>query len=336
MDERAVFERFHEALELEPQPGAYERFRAAFITAPAAAKPRRPVFRMRFSKMGLRVAAALAVVAIAIAVGAAILTTHNRPTGELSASQQKNIKAYNALMLQDYDSFSNATSNHCNTIDDQGCAAAIAHLTPAIQKWIDDLAAFKTPAQYVVLDGRLRAHLAYVIGVLANSAVGAQQRKDVAGFNLAMNAALYERAWIDPAAQTLWGIDSGAPSYQVTAGQVNRSLRGCANGAPAPEALGCTHIAGAEECLGAAAQACADDIQSAETQLENYFVAFAQHPAPAGNKDSVQPALVEADNALLDLLKAQLSGDASKVTTAELRYAAAIDNAVTFSGLVGA
>lgn len=281
--------------------------------------------------MGLRVAAALAVVAIAIAVGAAIISTHNRPTSELSASQQKNLRAYQALMLQDYDNFVNATSNHCNTIDDKGCAAAIAHLTPAIQKWIDDLAAFKTPAQDVVLDGRLRAHLTYIIGVLANSAVGAQQRNDVAGFNLAMNAALYERAWIDPAAQALWGADSGAPSYQVTASQVNRSLRGCANNAPAPESLGCTHIAGAEDCLGAAAQACADDIQSAETQLENYFVAFAQHPAPAGSKDSLQPALVEADNALLDLVKAQLSGDASKVTTAELRYTSAIDKAVTFS-----
>lgn len=88
MDERAVFERFHEALELEPQSGAFERFRAAFITPPAAAR-RQPVSRVRFSKMGLRVVTALAVVAIAIALVAGYVATH-RSTSLVPATHGQN------------------------------------------------------------------------------------------------------------------------------------------------------------------------------------------------------------------------------------------------------
>jgi hypothetical protein len=88
MDERALFDRFHEALELEPRPGAYERFRADF-TNPSVAARRRPVFQLRFSRMGLRVAAALAVAAIAIALVAGYAVTH-RSTSQVPATHGQN------------------------------------------------------------------------------------------------------------------------------------------------------------------------------------------------------------------------------------------------------
>jgi len=90
MDERAVFERFHEALELEPQPGAYERFRADFIN-PAVAAGRRPVFRLRFTKMSLRVAAALAVAVIAMALIAGYAATHRASSSVPATHVQKNV-----------------------------------------------------------------------------------------------------------------------------------------------------------------------------------------------------------------------------------------------------
>ena len=89
MDERAVFDRFHEALELEPRPGAYERFRADF-TNPSVAAKRRPVFQLRFSRMGLRIAAALAVVAIASALVAGYVATH-RSTSQVPATHTQNV-----------------------------------------------------------------------------------------------------------------------------------------------------------------------------------------------------------------------------------------------------
>jgi hypothetical protein len=89
MDERAVFDRFHEALELEPRPGAYERFRVDF-TNPSVAAKRRPVFQLRFSRMGLRIAAALAVVAIASALVAGYVATH-RSTSQVPATHTQNV-----------------------------------------------------------------------------------------------------------------------------------------------------------------------------------------------------------------------------------------------------
>jgi len=88
MDERFVFDRFHEALKLEPQPGAYERFRADFMK-PSVAATRRPVFQLRFTKMGVRFAAALAVIAIAIALAAGYVATH-RSTSQVPAAHGQN------------------------------------------------------------------------------------------------------------------------------------------------------------------------------------------------------------------------------------------------------
>jgi hypothetical protein len=89
MDEQVVFERFHEALDLEPRPGAYERFRADFMN-PSVAAMRRPVFQLRFSNMGLRIAAALAVVAIASALVAGYVATH-RSTSQVPATHTQNV-----------------------------------------------------------------------------------------------------------------------------------------------------------------------------------------------------------------------------------------------------
>ena len=333
MDERVVTERFHEALDVEPRAGAYERFRAEFVTSPAAAK-RRPVFRLRFSKMAFRLGAAVALAAIAIALVAGILATHRGPTGQVPASTNKNLVDYQNLVLRDYNAFANATSNHCNTIDDQGCAAAVRRLVPSMEGWINDLTAFPTPPQYVVLDARLRAHLTLAEAEL-NALAPAQQRHDAAGFTMAINAALYERAWIDPAAFTLEGTDqTDVASYSNAVRVAYLSLLSCENSTPGPDALACSHLAAAESCLGAAAQACADDIQSAETQLQNFIIAIAQNPAPSSLvvKDrQFEAALTKADDALLDLVKSQLAGDAARVSADELAYESAISLAATTS-----
>ena len=76
MEQENLFDRIHEALDAEPRPGAYERLRAALIKSPARAQ-RRPALQMRWSKMGFKLAAGLAVVALAIAISAAILVRHS-------------------------------------------------------------------------------------------------------------------------------------------------------------------------------------------------------------------------------------------------------------------
>ncbi|HET7466219.1 MAG TPA: hypothetical protein VFL29_06115 [Candidatus Dormibacteraeota bacterium] len=284
--------------------------------------------------MSLRIAAAVAVIALAIALAAGYLVTHSHPTGLVPAAKDPNVVAYQNQVAKDYNDFVVATSNHCNTIDDQGCAAAVAHLRPAMDKWISDLATAKTPAQYVVLAGRLRAHLTEAELEL-NAIVAAQLRHDETDFTLVQSILFYERAWIDPATFTLDGTYlTTVSSYHEAIKLANRSLSGCVNTTPGPDALACEHIAGAEACLGAAAQACVDDIQSAETQLQNFFIAFAQNPAPmplAAKHREFEANLAAADDALLALASAQMTKDASKVSAAELAYISAINLADTQS-----
>ena len=101
MDEQILFDRFHEALEMEPRPGAYERMRFAMTNRPIALKGR-PAFRMRWSKMGLRIAAGVTAAVIVIAVAAAFIAAHRGPVGSAPAGQDPNVKAYRDMIALDY------------------------------------------------------------------------------------------------------------------------------------------------------------------------------------------------------------------------------------------
>jgi hypothetical protein len=101
------------------------------------------------------------------------------------------------MISSDYNTMAASTSNHCNTIEDTGCEAATNAVIPTLQRWVGDLNSFPTPARFVAIDGQLRAHLNEVITEL-NAAVAFQKAKDQTGFDLAMGAAVFERAWVDP------------------------------------------------------------------------------------------------------------------------------------------
>ena len=285
--------------------------------------------------MTLRIAAAVAVLAIGAALIAGLLATHHAQTGYVPAAKDTNLEAYQALMAQDYYTFNADTSNHCGTIADQGCARAVADLLPSMQKWVSDLAAFHTPAQLVVLDGRLRAHLTQAEAEL-NAAVAAQRTHDATEFTLAMNAALYERAWLDSTTFTLDGTNADtASSYTSAMTAARQSLDSCVGTSPVPDALACSHLFTQETCTGAAEQACAGDIEGAETQLQDFLIALAQHPASislAGKDQTFQVAIARADDALLALVAAQLNNDAAKARTAEADYKSAISAADAIAG----
>lgn len=317
MDERAVFERFHEALDdIEPRAGTYERFRATFTNPPAAAK-RRPVFRMRLSKMGFRVAAALAAVAILSALVAGILVTHHTPPkSSIPAGPDKNTLAYRALMIQDYAGMNQSTSAHCQTITDTGCAAAIAPVNAALQKWISDLQSFRTPVAYMTLDGMIRKHLQTVIDV-QNAAIGRQKARDVAGFTLAMNAAFYERAWIDPAAfETEGHYAPVATSYRDARLMADHSLQGCISQSPGPADRPCSTLLYGSTCVTAIASTCEAYIETTLTELETFVIADLQNPAPA--KFSKQDTAYQSDLAKTDTDLLSMSVAMATLNTAAL------------------
>src|ERR1700686_3785450 len=317
MDEQILFDRFHEALEMEPRPGAYDRMRFAMTNRPVAVK-RRPAFRVRWSRMGLRLAAGLTAAVIVIAVAAAFIAAHRGPVGSAPASQDPNVKAYRDMIASDYNAMARAPSSHCATIQDTGCEAALNAFVPGLRKWVGDLDSYRTtPAGYVVVDGQLRRHLNQAIADM-NATVAFQKAGNAIGFNLAMNAVLYERAWVDP---TMFAIVGSYPrvaaTYHDAFGLTKQSLAACVNSTPAPADLACTALL-AHVCAGAAAQICESNIQNADTQIQTFLIALLQTPAPSSltsKNVQLQADLAQADTALLATTDALLRGDAAKVDT---------------------
>jgi hypothetical protein len=327
MDETALFEQVHAALDAEPTPGAYDRLHAAMSTVPAAtARP--PLFRLRWTKMTLRITAAVAVLAITVALALAFVANHHPSVGEVPAGDTKNVHAYKNMMVADYNAMSSSTSNNCNTIADTGCADAINRIVPTLQKWVADMQAFPTPAPYAALDALLRAHLSQAAADL-QAAVGFQKAGDVAGFNLAMNAAVYERAWIDPASFAIWGTyPNVASSYSGAITQLKTAVHNCVNGSPGPTDLACTQLS-SQACSIGESQICEDYVQQASTQIEGFAVALVEFPAPSAQSQAlatVQADLVQADAALLQVTAALLSRDTSKLAAAESSYTASISS----------
>jgi hypothetical protein len=325
MDERTLFDRFHEALEMEPRPGAYERMRIAMTNHPVAV--RRPVFRMRWSTMGIRVAAVLAAAVIAVAVGAAILAAHHGPVGSVNAGPDPSVKAYQSMISSNYNTMNAATSNHCNTMQDTGCEAGINAVIPTLQKWVGDLNSAQTPARFAFIDSPLRRHLNQVIADMT-AAIAFQKAKNQAGFDLSMSAAFYERAWIDPAVLAIEGTyPRVAGSYHDAVSLARQSVSACVNSSPGPGDLSCARLFQQESCTGAGAKACEGDVQTAATQLLTFLIGLQENPAPGSlstKDESLRTDLTKADTALLAITDALLSGDSAKATASESLYAESI------------
>lgn len=72
IDEREVFERFHEAFDVQPGPGAFDRLQAALTQRPVTSS-RRTWFVLPVPRMGLRLAAGLIAVLLTLALASAFL-----------------------------------------------------------------------------------------------------------------------------------------------------------------------------------------------------------------------------------------------------------------------
>ena len=320
MDERTLFDRFHEALDTEPRPGAFERLRTQLTNQPVALK-RRPAFRMRFSKMGIRMVAALAAVLIAIALIATFITVHNHAVGGIPATDP-NVKAFRALIVADYNAMSASTSNHCGTIDDAGCAAALVPVVNALQKWADDLKAFpNTPPQYRVLSSALRAHLLDVIND-ASALVAFQKAGDAAGFNFVQRGVSYQRAWVDPASFVMEGAyQGGATSVGEAIATARRAVQGCGTTTPGPDVFSCNRLAKYGGCDAAQKSLCEGDLENAETLIQRSLVDMAKNPSSRPTYMRLQQDLAKGDLGLLAIHDALLGGgDSSAINTAETAF----------------
>jgi hypothetical protein len=337
MDERTLFDQFHGALEMEPRPGAYDRMRFAMTNQPVVLK-RRPALQLRWSKMGLRITAAFAAGLIVIAVVAAFLASHHGQVGSVPASQDPNVKAYQAMIRLDYNTMVSSTSNHCNTIQDTGCQAALNVILPTLQRWVADLKSFRTPSRFAIVDGQLRRHLSEVIAEMA-AAEAFQNANDPNGFYAAMDALVYERAWIDPTTFALEGsYPRVAGTYHDAIGLARQSLNACVKGTPGPGDLACGALVSGQACRSDAAPNCETAVQSAATQLQTFLIALMQNPAPSAvaTRDAkLQGDLIAADTNLLAITDALLKSDGAKAEAGRSAYGGAITSAAADVSAIG-
>jgi hypothetical protein len=148
---------------------------------------------------------------------------------------------------------------------------------------------------------------------------------------MAMNAAVFERAWIDPTSFTITGsYPHVAGSYHDAVSLARRSLDACINGTPAPNDLACQSLASAQACVNTSAQTCESDVQNAAAQIQTFLIALVQDPAPsalAAKAAQLQTDLVAADTALLAITDALLHGDSAKSEAARGAYIEAVSAA---------
>jgi len=283
--------------------------------------------------MGLRITAAVALAALTIALVLAWVATHHSPVGNPVPATDKNVAAYRTLVDFDYSTMSKTSSTSasksCNTISDTSCADAIAQVVPSLQKWVNDLQAFHTPGRYKTLDTLLKAHLSQAVSDL-NFLIRFQKANDDAGFDLAMNAAIYERGWLDPATFAIEGTWFHlASSYNDAVHQVVQATSNCMGGTPAPLDTGCSQVSG-QTCQLSQAHACELSVQEASTQVEGFVVALAEFPTPArvsANADQLEADLAQADTTLLGITESLLNRDSRRMLDGVNAFTAAINAA---------
>jgi hypothetical protein len=338
MDERTLFDRFHEALEVEPRPGAYERMRFAMTNHPVALKGR-PALRIRWSKMGLRITAAVAAGVIAMAVIAAFLAARHGPVGSVPAGSDPSVKAYQAMIKSDYDALSNASSNSCGSVDDSGCDVFVTTALAPYNKWISDLKSFKkTPARFAALDDMLRRHLTDET-IYLNEMLAAHKSKNVKSFDFAFEGAFYEGAWIDPTAGTIAGTyPRVAGSYTDALALAKQSIDACIKQAPGPADIGCEQLYHPDECAKVGLQACANDAHAYAARIQGFLIGLLQNPAPsalAAKDRKIQIALAVVDADIIAVTDGLRSGDPAKTTSAEDSFVADLLLANNDIGVVG-
>ncbi len=196
MEERTLFDRIHEALDVEPRPGAYERLRTAL--ASKRVKPQRwPAFPMRSPKLGLRLAAVMTVVVLAIAAAAAFLVTHPVADRETPADSERAIAAYKLMLYDDYIKIPDpAIESVCFGNQFAACDADVSVRIPVVNQIQNDLNRLEPPARFAVAVGQMRRHNALQLTRL-NAVLAASRAQDAAGMDRSVAAVVSGRPWMD-------------------------------------------------------------------------------------------------------------------------------------------
>jgi hypothetical protein len=320
MEDMNLFDRFHTAFEEAPPRGAFERLQRDLIKHSAARDVRRPAFRMRWTRMSLRLTAAVAVVVIAIALVAAYMAGRQALVGESPAGSGTNVAAYQSMVRSDDDAL-DAVPFQCGSMTEPGCPADLAQHLSALHRWQTDLAAFATPTQFKLIDTQIRAHMTEMTYML-EAHTAAMQAGDAIKFNNATNYANDDLTWLDRAARAIYSAGPASPANYASLIQADYQIliRDCSS---------CQDLAtpGGSSCASPHDTLCPHDLSSAIDNVGMVQADVVQNTAPtelAERNATLQKDLAQADDALIAMEKAQLNGDTAALKSGRSAYADAM------------
>jgi len=203
MEEQMLFTRVHDALDVPTPPGAYERLRTQLTK-----KPERPflwpALEARWEKKGFKLAAGLAI--IAIAAGAAALAVRSTANNRSPAGTSMSIAAYQKMVADDFNALGSKFSGPCDEGIHDNCVANSTRGIPTLQGWIDDLSRPGIPARFAVINDEMRKHLLQGLAALRD-VITAGEANDGPAMDRAIIVLEYMGPW---AGTVVTGISSSA------------------------------------------------------------------------------------------------------------------------------
>ena len=310
MEDMNLFDRFHAAFDEAPPRGAFERLQSD-LTKHSAARRARPALHMRWSRLSLRLTAAVAVVVIAIALVAAYIAAQRPSVGSAPASDS--VAAYQSMVQANDDAWRSAPFN-CRTVTDSSCATDLAGNQAVLFQWRNELDSFRTPSQFAVIDAQLRKHLDAMFKKLGVAATAVNNR-DQSQFDNAMYYGRIDVTWLDHAAQAIASSHVATSTQYIALVQAERAtLMGCSS---------CQQDAMLGDCATIGDPLCPHDVTTASDFLATMQADFVKTVAPAEFRDqnsTLQIDLAQADNALMAAGNALLQSDSASLKSARAAY----------------
>ena len=310
MEDMNLFDRFHAAFEEAPPRGAFERLQSDLIKH-SAARRARPAFHMRWSRMSLRLTAAVAVVVIAIALVAAYIAAQRPSVGSVPASDS--VAAYQSMVQANYDAWRSAPFT-CNAVPALSCATDLATNQAVLLKWRSELDSFRAPKQFAVIDAQLRKHLDTMFQKLGVAATAVKSH-DQSQFDNAMFYGRIDVTWLNYAAQAIASSHMATSSEYIALVHAERAtLIGCSS---------CQQDLTLADCTTIGDPICPHDVTTDSDFLGTIQADFVKTAAPAEFSDqssTLQSDLAQADNALMAAGKALLLNDAVALKSARAAY----------------
>jgi hypothetical protein len=315
MDEQILFDRVHQALDVEVPAGAYEQLRKTLASRSVdRSQGKSPLGRAAWPRPAMQLAAAVLVVVLA---AAAVVTFVQLRTTAPRSAPAVSIEAYKTMLNRDVsrlDSAGNGVS--CTTLQST-CPQPGKPVLKAYQRWLDDLNGSEPPAKFAVIDAQMRKHLAAAISDI-NTVYAAYAARNQDGLDRAGNETQRQGDWLNVVASTIVNSRQG-----TAAGYADSVLAARRQGLDVCPECQLLSSSGPIDCTGSQESNCEGDVAYAKSAIEDLEAAVMRVAAPgslAAQDALLQRDLAEADTAVLAMATALLTGDQGGFSAGRLLF----------------